>query len=224
MGKFGNVYVATKDRKWAKILNYQISGCPCSSWIVVLFYFVCILQLWITVFYCTGCPTNILQYFTVDIMHAIPKKLKMHMRVGFWDWRNIWVCVSKIGISTYPRSALHLSQPADRYEKEHDKATDCFPNPKWEGLTALSQGYPDTQRKPRAMTYEKMFEPHGFETMEKDEWPVLERRMEGRGEALDMNMNVIVLQCQASLNVSGSIVGQRMSMHHKKRLEQRSAD
>ncbi len=32
------------------------------------------------------------------------------------------------------------------------------------------------------MTYEKMFEPHGLESMEKDEWPVLKPRMEGRGE------------------------------------------
>ncbi len=74
------------------------------------------------------------------------------------------------------------------------------------------------------MTCKKMFEPHGFESMEKDEWPVLEPRMEGSGEGLNMRMDLRLVRCQAPSSVSGSIVGQRMSMRHKKRLERRSAD
>ncbi len=74
------------------------------------------------------------------------------------------------------------------------------------------------------MTYEKMFEPHEFQSMEKDEWPVLEPRMERSGEGLGMRMDLRVVRCQAPSSVSGSIVGQRMFMRHKKRLELRSAD
>ncbi len=55
--------------------------------------------------------------------------------------------VSEIGIPTYPKSALHLSQLTDGFKIEHDETTDHFFDPKQEGLTAISQGYPNTRGK-----------------------------------------------------------------------------
>ncbi len=52
--------------------------------------------------------------------------------------------VSEIWIPTYPKTALHLSQPTDRFETKHDELTDCLLDLKQKGLTALLQGYPDT--------------------------------------------------------------------------------
>ncbi len=43
-------------------------------------------------------------------------------------------------------------------------------------------GRPSEQQGVLGMTYE-MFEPHGLESMEKDEWPVLEPRVEGSGKS-----------------------------------------
>ncbi len=41
----------------------------------------------------------------------------------------------------YPKSALYLSLPTDRSKTERDEETDRLPDPKREGLIALSQGY-----------------------------------------------------------------------------------
>ncbi len=56
------------------------------------------------------------------------------------------VVVSEIGIPTYLKSVLHLSQPT-QIPMEHNQATDGLPDPKREGLTTLLQGYPDTLGK-----------------------------------------------------------------------------
>ncbi len=59
--------------------------------------------------------------------------------------------VSEIGIPTYPKLALHLSQPTNGSETKHNKTPGRLIDKKREWLTGLLYGYPYTRGKPPSL-------------------------------------------------------------------------